>query len=59
MLWLKPGLEPRGGHSAILHADGHVIHAAGDARAVVLESLADAAARYENGAFNAPIFRRV
>lgn len=59
VVWLKPGLDVWGGHSAIVHQDGHLIHATGEARAVVIEPFADAAARYAANGFEAPVFRRV
>lgn len=59
VLWLKPGLATWGGHSAILYDADHVIHATGDAGAVIVEPLSDARARYAADGFAAPVFRRV
>ncbi|WP_333592443.1 C40 family peptidase [Brevundimonas sp.] len=59
VLWLKPDLRTWGGHSAVVHDADHVIHAAGHARAVVIEPLAEAAARYAADGFAPPVFRRV
>lgn len=59
VLWLKPDLSRWGGHSAILYDAGHVIHATGQAGAVVVEPLAQAMARYAGGGFASPVFRRL
>lgn len=59
MLWLKPDLAVWGGHSAIVHDAGQVIHATGHAGAVTIEPMDRAAARYAAGGFEAPIFRRL
>ena len=59
VLWARPRLKPWGGHSAIVYDADHVIHATGDAGAVVIEPLAEAAARYAADGFEAPVFRRV
>lgn len=58
-LWLKPGLKTWGGHSAVVYDADHVIHATGHAGAVVIEPLAEAAARYAADGFAPPMFRRV
>lgn len=59
VLWPKPRLKTWGGHSAIAWDADHVIHATGDAGAVVIEPLAEAAAHYAADGFAAPAFRRV
>jgi len=59
MLWPKPDLKVWGGHSAIVYDADHVIHATGHARAVVIEPLAQAAARYAADGFAPPVCRRV
>ncbi|MBX3476868.1 MAG: C40 family peptidase [Brevundimonas sp.] len=59
VIWLKPDLDVWGGHSAIVHDAGHLVHATGAARSVVMESFAAAADRYAAEGFDAPVFRRV
>ena len=59
VVWLKPGLVPWNGHSAFLLDDGRVLHATGHHGAVVVETLADAEARYAVDGFQPPVFRRL
>lgn len=60
VIWLAaPGETRWSGHSAFALDDRTLIHATGHHGAVVTESLAEAEARYAEGGFQAPIFRRL
>ena len=59
VVWLKTDETPWRGHSAFLLEDGRVLHATGHHGAVVIEALAEAAARYAADGFAAPIYRRL
>ena len=59
VIWLKSDETPWRGHSAFLLEDGRVLHATGHHGAVVIEALAEAAARYAADGFAAPIYRRL
>lgn len=58
VIWLRPGLGPWNGHSALLLDENRVLHASSQHGAVVTEPLAEAAARYAADGFEAPLFRR-
>jgi len=47
------------GHSALVHGPDTVIHATGHHGCVVIESMAEAEARYAADGFAAPVFRRL
>jgi hypothetical protein len=60
VIWLKADTgESWTGHSAFAFDAERVIHATGNAGAVVIEDLADAEARYAADGFSAPVFRRL
>lgn len=59
VVWLKADEGPWRGHSAFLLDGGRVLHATGHHGAVVVEALSDALARYAEGGFDAPVFRRL
>ncbi|MGV9009118.1 C40 family peptidase [Brevundimonas sp.] len=59
VLWLKSDETPWRGHSAFLLDDERVLHATGHHGAVVVEVLAEAAARYAADGFATPIYRRL
>ncbi|WP_296169122.1 NlpC/P60 family protein [uncultured Brevundimonas sp.] len=59
VIWLKAGETPWRGHSAFLLDGGRVLHATGHHGAVVIEPMSEAAARYADDGFSAPIFRRL
>ena len=58
-IWLKAEETPWRGHSAFVLDDGRVLHATGHHGAVVVEVLAEAAARYAADGFAAPLYRRL
>ena len=59
VIWLKADETPWRGHSAFVLDDGRVLHATGHHGAVVIEPMSEAAARYADDGFSAPIFRRL
>lgn len=59
ILWHKPDLKVWGGHSAIVYDADHVIHATGDAGAVVIEPTDAAAMRCSADSFDPPICLRL
>lgn len=59
VIWLHDDLGPWNGHSAILLDTDRVLHATGHHGAVVIESLAEAEARYAANGFRAAVFRRL
>ena len=59
VVWLHPGAGPWNGHSAFLLDGQRVLHATGAHGAVVVESLAEAEARYAAEGFSPPRFRRL
>lgn len=60
VIWLAAAGETRWtGHSAFALDAQTLIHATGHHGAVVTESLAEAEARYAEGGFQAPVFRRL
>lgn len=59
IVWLHPGAGPWNGHSAFLLEGERVLHATGAHGAVVVESLAEAEARYAADGFSPPLFRRL
>lgn len=59
VIWLKADEGPWRGHSAFLLDGERVLHATGHHGAVVVEALSDAVARYAEGGFDFPLFRRL
>ena len=59
VIWLKSDETPWRGHSAFMLDDERVLHATGHHGAVVVELLTEAAARYADQGFSAPIYRRL
>ena len=60
VVWLaEPGDHSWTGHSAFMLDSDRVIHATGHHGAVVIESFAEADARYRADGFDAPVFRRL
>ena len=60
VIWLSPpGDHSWTGHSAFMLDADRVIHATGHHGAVVIESFAEADARYRADGFDAPVFRRL
>ena len=59
VVWLSSDVGVWGGHSGVMVDGENLIHAAGFHGAVVVESLAEASARYAAEGFAAPVFRRV
>ncbi len=59
VVWLHPGQGPWNGHSAFMLDGDRVLHATGHHGAVVIETLAEAGARYVAEGFEAPVFRRL
>jgi cell wall-associated NlpC family hydrolase len=60
VVWLSPpGDHSWTGHSAFMLDADRVIHATGHHGAVVVESFAEADARYRADGFDAPVFRRL
>lgn len=59
VVWLSNDVGVWGGHSGVMVDAEHLIHAAGFHGAVVVESLAEASARYAAEGFAAPVLRRV
>ncbi|CAN5213080.1 NlpC/P60 family protein [soil metagenome] len=60
VIWLAEAGEDRWtGHSAFALDDQTLIHATGHHGAVVTEPLAEAEARYAQGGFRSPVFRRL
>ena len=60
VVWLaEPGDHSWTGHSAFMLDADRVIHATGHHGSVVIETLAEADARYRADGFDAPVFRRL
>ncbi|NJC41111.1 cell wall-associated NlpC family hydrolase [Brevundimonas alba] len=60
VIWLaEPGEHSWTGHSAFMLDTDRVLHATGHHGAVVIESFAEADARYRADGFHAPVFRRL
>jgi cell wall-associated NlpC family hydrolase len=60
VVWLvEPGDHSWTGHSAFMVDADRVIHATGHHGAVVIETFAEAEARYRADGFHAPVFRRL
>ena len=60
VVWLaQPGDHSWTGHSAFMLDAGRVLHATGHHGAVVIETFAEADARYRADGFAAPLFRRL
>ena len=59
IVWGSAAVQPWGGHAGVMLDANRLIHASGVHGAVVVETLAEADARYRAAGFDAPVFRRV
>lgn len=59
IVWSAAAVQPWGGHAGVMLDANRLIHASGARGAVVVETLAEADARYRADGYDAPVFRRV